>query len=258
MTSHRSSQVIIGCLTVTSLPFATPLAGSEAVQLGVSHPIQLIARVNEADSKREANIRKIVSIRRYTLHNKRWEKDAILRVRMISEAGIGKRFEILEWENAGGLQKHALEKILESEVEASKRSIDIEDSAITSANYDFISLGSQIWNGRESSLVQLVPKRNSKYLLEGKAWIDPIEHAIVRVEGRTAKSVSFWIGKPYIAQDFEKVDNVWVSLRNRSVSDVKLLGKTELSIDFTDYQIVRGDAELAHTQKPKKPTDDLS
>jgi hypothetical protein len=64
--------------------------------------------------------------------------------------------------------------------------------------------------------------------------------------------VSFWIGKPYIAQDFEKVDDVWVSARNRSVSDVKFLGRTELSVDFTDYQIVRSDAELAHTRKPGK------
>jgi hypothetical protein len=252
--SYPYSQVVIGCLAVTSLPFAVPLDGAETLRLEPSLAMQLVARVNEADSKREANIRKIVSIRRYVLHNKRWDKDAIVRVRMTSEAGIGKRFEILEWENAGGLQKHALEKILESEVEASKRSIDIQDGAITSTNYDFVSLGSQIWNGRECYVVQLVPnpKRSSKYLLDGKAWIDPIEHAIVRVEGRTARSVSFWIGKPYIAQDFEKVDDVWVSARNRSVSDVKLLGKTELAVDFTDYQIVRGDPVLAHTQKPEK------
>ena len=178
---------------------------------------------------------------------------------MTSEAGIGKQFEILEWENAGGLQKHALEKILESEVEASKRSIDIQDGAITSTNYDFVSLGSQIWNGRECYVVQLIsnPKRSSKYLLDGKAWIDPIEHAIVRVEGRTARSVSFWIGKPYIART-SKIDDVWVSARNRSVSDVKLLGKTELSIDLRDYQIVRSDAELAHTQTRKNLLIDLS
>jgi hypothetical protein len=214
--------------------------------------MQMVARANEADNKREANIRKLSSIRRYVLHNKRWEKDAVMRVRMTFEVGTGKRFDILELENAGGLQKRALEKILESEVEASKGHLEIQDGGITPANYEFISLGTQIWNGRECYVVQLIPKRSSKYLLDGKAWIDPIEHAIVRVEGRTARSVSFWIGKPYIAQDFEKVDDVWVSARNRSVSDVKFLGRTELSVDFTDYQIVRSDAELAHTRKPGK------
>jgi hypothetical protein len=212
----------------------------------------MVAGVNEADGKREANIRKLVSMRRYVLHNKRWEKDAVMRVRMTFEVGTGRRFEILEWENAGTLQKHALEKVLESEVEASKGRLDIADSAITAANYNFLPLGMQTWNGRECQVVQLLPKRSSKYLLEGKAWIDPADQAIIRVEGRTSRSVSFWIGKPYIAQDFQKVNEVWVSARNRSVSDIKIFGKTELSVDFTDYQVVRGDAELAHTQKPGK------
>jgi len=237
---------------MASLPVAVPLLGFEALRLESGGAVRLVARVNEADSKREAGIRKIVAVRRYVLHNKHWEKDAVMRVRMTYEAGSGKKFEILESENAGGVQKRALEKILESEVEASKTNLDEQDTAITSTNYDFNMIGSEIWNGRECYILQLIPKRGSKYLLDGKAWIDPVEHAIVRVQGRTARSVSFWIGKPDIAIDFQKVDDVWVSARNRSVSDVKLLGRTELSIDFSDYQIVRSDSELAHTRKPQK------
>ena len=88
-------------------------------------------------------------------------------------------------------------------------------------------------------LCSLKPKRGSKYLIEGKAWIDPNENAIVRVEGRTAKSVSFWIGKPHIIQEFRKVGDVWVSASNRSTSDVKLLGHTELYVEFVNYQVGR-------------------
>jgi hypothetical protein len=246
-----SSQLVLRCLaTMASLPLAVPAFGAEAVQAESIGAVQLIAQVNDAVTRRESDVRKIVSVRRYVLHNKRWEKDAVMRVRMIYEAGSGKRFEILGLEDTGGIQKRAFEKILESEVEASKKSLDIEDGAITSANYDFTPLGSQTVKGRECLVLQLKPKRNSKYLLEGKAWVDPREHAIVRVEGRTARSVSFWIGKPFIAQDFRKVDDVWVSASNRSVSDVRFIGKTELSVDFIDYHIVRGTPELARTRQP--------
>jgi hypothetical protein len=100
--------------------------------------------------------------------------------------------------------------------------------------------------------MQLKPKRSSKYLLEGKVWIDPKEHAILRVEGRTSRSVSFWIGKPFIVQDFRKFEDVWVSASNRSISDVKFLGRTELSVDFTEYKIVRSNHELARTPHPSK------
>ena len=51
--------------------------------------------------------------------------------------------------------------------------------------------------------------------------------------------MSFWIGKPYIIQEFRKVGDVWVSASNRSTSDVKLLGQTELYVDFVNYQVGR-------------------
>ena len=116
---------------------------------------------------------------------------------------------------------------------------------------DFTSLGETTLNGRECLLLQLKPKRSSKYLIEGKAWVDPKEHAIVRVEGRTARSVSFWIGKPYIVQSFRKVEDVWVSASNRSTCDVKMLGKTELTVEFIDYQLGR-QHEIAQYPRPEK------
>jgi negative regulator of sigma E activity len=239
-----SYYLFFGSLALLSVPaFASETSQSEPVGT-----VRLVSQVNEAETRRESDIHKLVSTRRYVMRNKRWEKDAVMDVRMTYESGIGKKFEILAMDNAGGLQKRAFEKILESEVEASKKSLEIEDGAITPANYEFTPMGTEIVNGRQCLILQLKPKRKSKYLLDGKAWIDEKEQAIVRVEGRTAHSVSFWIGKPYIAQTFRKVDDVWVSASNRSVSDVKLLGRTELSIDFTEYQIIRGDRELARTR----------
>jgi len=93
VTSYCSSQLMIGCLTaMASLPVAVPLLGFEALRLESGGAVRLVARVNEADSKREAGIRKIVAVRRYVLHNKHWEKDAVMRVRMTYEAGSGKKF----------------------------------------------------------------------------------------------------------------------------------------------------------------------
>jgi len=211
--------------------------------------IRLIAQVQEADSRREADLRKIASTRRYVLKNKRWERDAVMNVRVTYESGVGKQFEIISMENADGLQKRVFDKLLEGEMEASRKDSSNVESGITLANYDFTFVGEANLNGRECLLLQLKPKRNSKYLIEGKAWVDVKEHSIVRVEGRTAKSVSFWIGKPYIVQNFRKVDDVWVSASNQSTSDVKLIGKTELTVDFIDYQLGR-QPEIARSAHP--------
>jgi negative regulator of sigma E activity len=223
----------VACVTFAPCFIAQPLApGGDAVQL--------VAQVQEAESRRESAVHRIVSTRKYVLRNKRWDKDAVMHARVTWDTGAGKQFEVLEIENAEGLQKRVFQKLIEGEIEASRKSNENEtDTAVTSKNYNFTLLGTEMLNERECLVVRLTPKRGSKYLIDGKAWIDPKEHAILRVEGRTAKSVSFWIGKPHIVQEFRKVGDVWVPASNRSASDVKLLGRTELSIDFVDYQVGR-------------------
>ena len=221
----------VACVTFAPCVMAQPCRN------GGADAIQLVAQVQEAESRRESDVHRLVSTRKYVLKNKRWEKDAIMHARVTWEAGTGKQFEVLKTENAEGLQKRVFEKLIEGEIEASRKSSQGSDTAVTSANYDFAMMGAEMLNGRECLVVHLKPKRGSKYLIDGKAWIDANENAIVRVEGRTSKSVSFWIGKPYIIQDFRKVGDVWVSASNRSTSDVKLLGRTELYVDFVNYQV---------------------
>ncbi|HYI94698.1 MAG TPA: outer membrane lipoprotein-sorting protein [Bryobacteraceae bacterium] len=195
----------------------------------------ILTKVNVAETRREAEVGKIVSVRKYILKNKRWDKDAVMHVRITSQPNSKKQFDIVSMENAEGLQKKVFLKLLEAEAESSHEA----ESALTSDNYDFEIIGNEVWNGRECLVLDLKPKRNSKYLIVGKAWVDTTERAIVRIDGKTARNVSFWIGKPHVTQEFRKVDDIWVSSANRSVSDVKLMGRTELVIDFVDYEISR-------------------
>lgn len=227
-----------GFLAVCSFPVAPSLLLAESRLEARA----VLSQVSAADSRREADVRKVVSTRRYVLRNKRWPNDAIMSVRIVSDIQKGKSFEIVSFEHTEGLQKKIFQKLLEAEMEAARKQSVENDSEIDSTNYDFAILGSENFNGRACLVVELKPKRNSKYLIARKAWIDPAENAIVHVEGKTARNVSFWIGKPHVTQSFRKVDNVWVAAENRSVSDVKLLGRTELTIEFREYDIVRAGA----------------
>ena len=195
----------------------------------------ILSKVSAAEVRREAEVGKIVSVRKYILKNKRWEKDAVMQVRVTSQPNSKKQFDIVSMENAAGLQRKVFLKLLEAEAEGSHEA----ESALSSDNYDFEIAGNEMWNGRECLVLDLKPKRNSKYLIVGKAWVDMNEHAIIRIDGKTARNVSFWIGKPQVTQEFRKVDDIWVSSANRSVSDVKLMGRTELVVDFVDYEISR-------------------
>jgi len=213
--------------------------------------LHLVAAVNDAESRRGSDVTTITSMRRYVLKNKRWDKDAVMYVRVTEHVGEGKKFDMVRMENADGLQKRVFMKLLEGEVEAAKHDVEA-DSALTSSNYDFTVVGSETLQGRQCVVLDLTPKRHTKYLLVGKVWIDPKEQAVLRVEGQTARSLSFWIGKPQIRQDFRKVQDIWLSAANRSVSDVKLIGRTELVIDYLEYEIGRErGADIA--QRVQKP-----
>jgi len=216
--------LIAGFAAIATLP---PTGGALLAE-------KILSKVSAAEIRREAEVGKITSIRKYELKNKRWDKDAVMQVRITSQPNSKKQFEILSME-AEGLQKKVFLKLLEAEAEGSHES----ESALTPDNYDFEVVGKEVWNGRECLVLELKPKRNSKYLIVGKAWVDINENAIVRIDGKTARNVSFWIGKPQVTQEFRKVNDIWVSSANRSVSDVKLMGRTELVIDFVDYEIVR-------------------
>lgn len=226
------------------------LLSGGSVAADARESFQLVSRMNAADAERESTVAKVVSTRRYVLRNKRWDNDAVMVVRITSQPNASKHFEIVSMENAEGLQRKVLHKLIEAEVEASRTPRHEVETRISSENYDFAVIGSERMEGRDCVVLELKPKRSSKYLIAGKAWVDPKENATVRVEGQTARSLSFWIGKPRISQTFRKVDGVWVSAINRSVSDVKLIGRTELTVDFVDYDIVNSSRHVAHNPAP--------
>ncbi len=214
------------------LPAATPgTSGSPSFE-------NLAARVSTAEKARDARIGEVKSIRRYVLRNPHWTKEAVANVLFTYQPDGQMHYEVLSMK-AEGSQQRILQRILDGQVEtASKKS---EDPSISPQNYQMKPIGHETIQGRRCLVVQLTPLRKSKTLIEGRAWIDERESAPVRVEGRTAKSVSFWVGRPYIVQDFRKVGDFWLSSENHSVADVKIFGKTELQISFLDYAITTKD-----------------
>ena len=76
-----------------------------------------------------------------------------------------------------------------------------------------------------------------KHLLQGRAWVDTEDYGVVHIEGRPAETLSFWIGKPVIIQDFEKLSGFWFAARRHSVTNGILTGLSELTVEYSDYQI---------------------
>ncbi len=156
--------------------------------------------------------------------------------RMEFEAPDFKRFTITSEQGSGIVRRLALNPLIASEVKAA-RGKEHHASAISPANYDLEQIGEQEVRGHSCYVLRAIPKRVDKYLFEGRVWIDRQDFAVVRIEGRPAAHLSFWIKRAEFVRDYEKVDGFWLPYKDETTVEVRLYGKKVLTIDHLDYAV---------------------
>jgi hypothetical protein len=215
------------------LSFPVALAAEDAVRLLPSAD-DVVARMVERDGQRQAALHSYTEARRYVLENPHRHKHAEMLVKMECVEDGGKRFETVSANGWGAARKHVFPKLLESETEASMPGAR-ERSRITPQNYSFALIGQENVNHRPAYVIAISPKTQNKYLLEGKIWVDLEDFAIVRIEGRPARSPSFWIKSVQFVHTYRKNGSFWWPESDRSVSDVRIVGTNILTIEYFDY-----------------------
>jgi hypothetical protein len=193
---------------------------------------QVVANMIERDSQRQATLNGYTALRRYTLDNK--SRHASMLVRMTCQPDGSKLFDIVEEAGSGAVRKHVFHKILDEEAAASRP--DLRDrSRVTPANYSFQIVGTEIVNGRATYAIDVTPKNESKYLIAGRIWVDAEDYAMVRVDGKPAKNPSFWTKSVHFIHNYEKSGSFWFPVSNTSVTDARIFGRTDLTIEYFGY-----------------------
>ena len=242
---HRSISVVV--IGTALLPIASLIAASVPVVTPVSLG-QIVAALEQTEYRKQHDLQAYTSIRRYVLKNERFNQDAEMMVKMDFTSEKGKHFEIISEHGTEGMSRHLLRKVLDGEAETSRTQAK-EFSMVTPKNYGFRLLGSEIHAGHSCYMLEIKPKIKSKYLLDGKIWVDSGDFQLVRMEGRTAASISFWVGKPYIIFDFQKVGEFWLSARNQAITNARFIGPTQLTIEVQGYELQPGHHEKLALEK---------
>lgn len=195
---------------------------------------EILARVAGTSVKRQAVT--YSGFQEYRLHNLRFDKEAVVFAQVSYRPREGKLFTVLERRGSPKLAE-IVDKVLASEADAS-RPVKLRDHEIGPANYGAVLRGIETRAGRACYLLDLMPKRKSKYLIKGTAWVDRDSYDVVGLEGATAASVSMWVGSPNIQQEFSEFDGLWLPIHTLAVSSSLLLGTSELEIRYKDYMVV--------------------
>jgi hypothetical protein len=213
---------------------------------------QVIGRMLERDGERQSSLDGYTARRRYVLENVRHHKRAEMLVRVKCGKDGAKEFEIVSSAGWGVVRSHVFPRLLEAETDAARPDLR-ERSRIIPENYSFEMTGTEIVNGRQAYVIAVIPKTSNKYLIKGKIWVDAEEYAIVRIEGQPAKSPSFWTKSVHFVHNYAKQGPFWLPLSDESVTDVRILGATDLKIEYIGYLPNNTAVSLVETSERSLP-----
>ncbi len=215
---------LTGSLLPTLIGAAAPPSGDE-----------ILARIEIETHRRNSALREYSGARQYKLSNLRFGKQADVAVTMNYREPGGERYTVLTRSGSEKLNG-IIDKVIASEAGVSLPE-EHASHEIASANYRVRLLGTEVAAGRSCYVLNLTPRSKSRFLIVGKAWIDPASYSVVRIEGHFAASLSVLVGTPQISEEFIEVHGFWLPGHVRSVSTSFLLGPTELEIFFSNYQL---------------------
>jgi hypothetical protein len=213
-----------------------PICGAQSPSLPSAE--QIVERMRAADAARSGQLEGYTAIRRYFLDNHRFHKQATILARITYRRPGEKSFEVISEDGSRLIGDRVLKRVMHAEEEASQAD-NREQARIDFVNYDIAVLGAETEAGRTLYVLALEPKSKSPYLLKGRAWIDAGEYAVVRVEGVVAKKPSIWVGSPIVQQIYVKSGPFWLPDKSLSTTDAPLFGKTDLTIESSEYQVRR-------------------
>lgn len=196
----------------------------------------IIARKLEQDAQRQALFAGYSGMRRYVLENDRMHKHAEMLVRVDSDAQGTKHFEVVDQQGWKAAYKHVLRRMLDTEAETSRPEIQ-KKTRLSADNYEFQLVRSALLGDRMTYEIDVIPRRREECLFEGRIWIDSQDFALVRAEGKPAKSPSVWVRSVHFVHTYQKKGPLWLPTSTESVTEVRVFGSSTLTINYFDFTL---------------------
>ncbi len=106
--------------------------------------------------------------------------------------------------------------------------------AITPANYKFQINAIITQDDRQVYIFKLTPKRKAIGLFKGELWLDGDTGMPLKESGQLVKTGSAWLKSVRFVRDYEMRDGISVLKHLQSTVDVRVVGKAELSANYSN------------------------
>ena len=140
----------------------------------------------------------------------------------------GFRYEVLAEGGSSQLREKALRAVLEGERALVEKG-GIPRSSLAPCNYEFQATGI---DPQGLATVLLSPRRKEHVLVAGTLFLRPVDGEIVRVQGRLAKSPSFWVKTVDIVKSYDRIEGVVMPVALESNAELRLFGDATLRMTW--------------------------
>jgi hypothetical protein len=221
-----TTTAIFVALLQTLTPHASePMLGDEFLQ-------RVVAEVTRPN----VTLKAIRELRAGTLSGKH---QGWMNVETIIDASNGFNWRVIDEGGSERTRKQVLQKMMRVEAEAAQRGSE-DAAALTPANYSFHRLPST----RPGQFdIALEPRREDPRLIVGTLTVRS-NGTPIRLEGRLAKSPSFWVKSVTVVKRYESIGGVSLPTTLESIADVKFVGQSSISMQYR-YREVNGHAIAA-------------
>ena len=199
---------------------------------------QVVSQLVERNREREEALRKFQGTRVYSIKYTGFfgAHSAEMTVNVSYTSPDHKEFTIVSQSGSKFIVDHVLKGLLDGEKESANPD-NKQRTTLNATNYDF-TLDQYDTSGETPQYVlDVKPKKDSKFVYRGKIWVDGRDFAVTRIQAEPAKSPSFWVKKSEVNHRYEKVDEFWLPAENKTDSWIRLGGHAVLSIEYQDYKI---------------------
>jgi len=142
-------------------------------------------------------------------------------------------YEALRFQGDDTVKRNLIAKYMQAE----EQSHQDPSIAVNPDNYKFKYKGRTQLDGREAHLFEVTPKKKRQGLFRGELWVDSATYLRVQESGRLVKNPSIILRKVQFVRKYDIRDGISVPRQLQSVAETWLVGKTELTVDYTNFSI---------------------
>jgi len=159
-------------------------------------------------------------------------------------------YHVLGFQGSNTVKNQVIARYLQAEQQGQGD----QSLAITPTNYKFKYKGEKVENGQEVYIFQISPRKKKVGLFKGEMWLDPNTELPVFEKGRFVKNPSIFFKKVEFERVFTIQNGIAIPQSMSSTIDVRLIGKVELSINYSNFSQNTGSTEAEGSQAPLVPT----